>query len=53
MGPVGINDNFADAGDTIKGIEGSFMTANFGDIEAPPCHPDCRCYLGPDEISIE
>jgi HK97 family phage portal protein len=49
---IEINENFYNAGDTIKGAEGGFMTANYGDIEAPPLHPDCRCYIRPEHISI-
>ena len=53
MGPIDINDNFANAGDTIKGIDGGFMTADYGDIEAPPAHPSCRCFLRPQDISTD
>lgn len=50
---ISIDDNFYDAGDTIVGKDGGSMTANYGDIEAPPVHPDCRCYIRPENISIE
>lgn len=50
---IAIEDNFYDAGDTITGAKGGTMTANYGDIEAPPVHPDCRCYIRPENISIE
>jgi HK97 family phage portal protein len=49
---IAIDDNFYDSGETISGSEGSFMTANYGDIEAPPLHPDCRCYVRPEQIEI-
>jgi HK97 family phage portal protein len=49
---ISIDDNFYDAGDTIKGTDGGFMTANYGDIEAPPLHPDCRCYVRPETIEV-
>jgi HK97 family phage portal protein len=52
-GPISINDNFADAGDKITGTDGGVMTADYGDIEAPPAHPDCRCYIRPEDVSIE
>jgi uncharacterized protein with gpF-like domain len=48
---VGIDDSFFDAGDTIIGTSGKSRTADYGDIEAPPLHPDCRCYLRPEDIS--
>jgi HK97 family phage portal protein len=50
---IGIDDNFFDAGDTITGKDGGHMIANYGDIGAPPIHPDCRCYIRPESISIE
>lgn len=50
---IGIDDNFFDAGETITGKDGGHMIANYGDIGAPPIHPDCRCYIRPESISIE
>ena len=50
---IAIDDNFYDAGDTIKGSDGGEMTADYGDIGGPPLHPDCRCYMRPEDISIE
>jgi HK97 family phage portal protein len=29
-----------------------FFTADYGDGNQPPAHPDCRCYIRPDEISM-
>ena len=49
----GIEDNFYDGGDAIEGANGKIMTADYGDIEAPQLHLDCRCYIRPDEISME
>jgi hypothetical protein len=51
-GPIAIEDIFADAGDKIMGTDGGVMTADYGDIEAPPAHPDCRCYIRPQDVSI-
>jgi HK97 family phage portal protein len=50
---IPIDQNFFDAGDVIGGIEGGVMTANYGDIEAPPIHPLCSCFLRPEEISTD
>jgi HK97 family phage portal protein len=50
---IDINDNFYDLGDTIKGTDGGFMTADYEDIGAPPLHPACRCYVRPSEISTD
>jgi Phage Mu protein F like protein len=50
---ISIDDDFYDAGDTIVGKDGGTMIANYGDIETPPIHPGCRCYIRPENISIE
>jgi HK97 family phage portal protein len=47
---IPIEQNFYDAGDAIKGADGGIMTADYGDIGAPPLHPDCRCYIRPETI---
>jgi Phage Mu protein F like protein len=50
---IAIDDNFYDSGDKITGTDGSTMSADYGDIGAPPLHPDCRCYVRPEVISTE
>jgi HK97 family phage portal protein len=52
-GPVPIETVFADAGSKVAGTEGGLYTADYGDVDAPPLHPLCRCYLRPESISIE
>jgi HK97 family phage portal protein len=47
---IPIDQNFYEAGDVIGGVDGGVMTANYGDIEAPPIHPSCVCYLRPESI---
>lgn len=49
---IPIEQNFYDAGEAISGTKGGVMIADYGDIGAPPLHPDCRCYLRPENISI-
>lgn len=39
---VDLGENFFDEGDTFMGTE-----LNYGDVEFPPLHPDCRCVLIP------
>lgn len=34
------------------GIEDKFFNDEYSDGEAPPLHPDCRCYVRPGDISI-
>jgi SPP1 gp7 family putative phage head morphogenesis protein len=38
---------------TVVGIEDKFSTDDYSDGENPPLHPDCRCYIRPESVSIE
>ena len=35
----------------IVGMEDQFFNDDYSDGNAPPAHPDCRCYIRPEEIS--
>jgi HK97 family phage portal protein len=50
---IDINDNFFNLGDTVKGVNDGFMTLDYSDVEAPPLHPDCRCFIRPGDVSLE
>jgi len=50
---IDVTDNFFDEGDTVLGVDGGSMDADYGDIGGPPLHPDCRCYMRPGEISVD
>lgn len=50
---VGIDENFFDKGDTVRGSDGSRITLDYDDVGNPPLHVNCRCYVRPDEISID
>jgi hypothetical protein len=50
---IAVDDNFYNEGDAIKGSDDGVMTAGYGDIGEPSLHPDCRCYIRPEEISID
>ena len=43
--------------DAMDGTEvdtgADFFSDSYSDGSAPPLHPDCRCYIRPEEISIE
>jgi SPP1 gp7 family putative phage head morphogenesis protein len=38
---------------TVVGIEDKFFNDTYSDGEIPPRHPDCRCYVRPETISID
>lgn len=50
--PIGINDTFFKKGETIRGRDGGTMNTDYGAVEYPPIHPNCRCYVRPAEIEI-
>lgn len=35
------------------GIEDKFFNDTYSDGETPPRHPDCRCYIRPQQISLD
>ena len=45
--PIDVRENFANLGDTIRGVNGGTMSVNFRAISGPPLHPNCRCGLAP------
>lgn len=42
----------ADLDGKIVDVGRDFFTADYGDGNSPPLHPDCRCYLRPEDVSI-
>jgi len=50
---VDIDEAFFAKGDTHVGAEGGVLNLDYDDVDNPPIHPRCRCYIKPDEISIE
>lgn len=50
---IGIEENWFEKGDSLKGRDGGKLEIDYSDIETPPLHCYCRCYIRPEEISIE
>lgn len=50
---IGVDDDFFKKGDTVKGSDGSELTVDYSDVEAPPIHPNCNCYTRPEKIEID
>ena len=48
---ISIDDNFFNMGDTAQGSDGSTFDISYSDVEAPPLHPDCRCYIRPEDLT--
>lgn len=49
---VGINDNFFSKGDTLT-VGDQSMSLDYDDVGAPPLHPNCGCYLQPEDVSVD
>lgn len=50
---ISIEEKFFEKGDELTGKDGRILTIDYDDIKAPPLHTSCRCYIRPEEISIE
>jgi len=44
---VGVSDSYFDKGDTFKGNQGGVLDLDYGDVEYPPLHVNCRCAIVP------
>jgi HK97 family phage portal protein len=52
---VGIDDNFFENGASLtvgEGDDAKTMSLDYGDVSAPPLHPNCMCFLRPEDVSI-
>lgn len=49
---VGVEENFFDKGDTVHGRNGASMSADYRAIDVPPLHPNCRCFIRPENIAV-
>jgi HK97 family phage portal protein len=48
---ISIDNNFFNQGDTAQGSDGSTFDVSYSDVETPPLHPDCRCYIRPEDLA--
>lgn len=49
---IGIDESFYQKGDTVQGSDGQTMTVDYDNVQAPPLHVSCRCYIRPEDISL-
>ena len=49
---VAIDEGFFDKNETIEGADGGTLTTDYAAVENPPLHPNCRCYIRPENISV-
>ncbi len=50
--PIGIDEQFFGKGETVVGSDGGTIEVDYSDIDYPPLHPNCRCYIRPVDIEI-
>ncbi len=50
---IGISENFFDKGQTVEGDSGESYDLNYEAVGNPPLHPNCRCFILPEEISVK
>lgn len=44
---IGLDSSYFDKGDTFRGKEGGVLNLDYGDVEYPPLHVNCRCAIVP------
>lgn len=52
---ISVDQNFFEEGQTLSVGEGDdlqTMTMNYGDVETPPVHPQCACFVRPEDVSL-
>lgn len=47
---ISVEDNFYNKGDVITLSNGDSMPLDYSNIESPPLHPLCRCYIRPEDV---
>jgi hypothetical protein len=52
---ISVESNFLDEGQTLTTGEGDSaqtMTVDYGDVGAPPLHPNCSCFARPEDVEL-
>lgn len=49
---VDVTELFYDQGDQVVGKDGGLLDLDYSDIYGGALHPNCRCYVRPDKISV-
>jgi SPP1 gp7 family putative phage head morphogenesis protein len=49
---IAIDEQWFEKGDTLK-VDGQELHLDYANVEAPPLHPNCRCDILAEEISVE
>jgi HK97 family phage portal protein len=44
---IGLDSHFLASGESLIGEDDTTMSANFGDVDHPPLHPNCMCSIAP------
>jgi hypothetical protein len=49
---IDIDSNYFNQGDTLS-VGDQSMTMDYSDVGGPPLHPQCMCFVRPEDISID
>lgn len=49
---IDVNERWHEEGETIEGDDGSTMTLDYAAVDGPPLHPNCRCYITANEVTV-
>jgi SPP1 gp7 family putative phage head morphogenesis protein len=52
---ISVDSTFLDGGESVsvgEGDDSQTYTADYGDVGAPPLHPQCSCFVRPEDVSL-
>jgi len=50
---IGVKESWYGKGDVAQGDEGGTMALDYRAITVPPLHPNCRCFIRAEKISVK
>jgi hypothetical protein len=50
---IGVKEVFFKKGEVVAGRDGGNLNLNYRTMDVPPLHTSCRCFVRPEEISVD
>ena len=49
---IDVQSDFFSKGDVVRGADGGVMQLDYRTINVPPLHPNCNCFVRPEDIQV-
>lgn len=49
---IDVDADFFKKGDVVRGADGGTLNVSYRNIGVPPLHPNCNCFIRPEEIRV-